>query len=330
VKDFTLAAIQDAPIYWDRAASTERACQLIHDGAATGASIVAFGEGWLPGYPFFCHSLPAPRALEAHERYFENVVTIPGPETDALSATAKKAGVDVAIGVAELDAETRGTVYCSLVFIAADGTILGRHRKLKPTYRERLVWADGTGDGLRTYDRPYGRLSGLNCWEHQMLLPSYALIAQGTQIHVATWPGWDPELSAEPAGIDESMFPRMTLLSRSFASQAAAYVVAAGGLWRPEDVPRRYRSLISRPRTGDSTIISPAGAIIAGPLHNQPGILTARGTHAEIARAKAQCDAAGHYSRPDVFRFELRDELESVDASPERVEPSESPHRETA
>jgi predicted amidohydrolase len=259
-----------------------------------------------PGYPFFAHSLPGKRAEEAALRYLENAIRIPGPETEALSRAAREAGIDVAMGVGEIDPETEGSVYCSLVFISAEGELLGRHRKLKPTYRERLVWADGSPDGLVVHHRGYGRLSGLNCWEHQMLLPGYALIAQGTQVHVATWPGWDPEASAETVEIDDSMFPRMTLLSRAFASQAAAYVIAAGGLWRPQDVPRRYRTLITRPRTGDSTIISPTGVVLAGPLHDEAGILTAVGTAEAIAKAKQQCDVAGHYARPDVFDFRVR------------------------
>jgi predicted amidohydrolase len=304
--EFVLAAVQHAPVYWDSGATTELACRLISEAGESGANVVAFGEGWLPGYPFFAHSLPSKRAEEAALRYIENAIRIPGPETEALALAAKEAGVDVVIGAGEVDPVTDGSVYCSLVFISAEGELLGRHRKLKATYRERLVWADGGADGLRVYERKYARLSGLNCWEHQMLLPAYALIAQGTQVHVATWPGWDPEGQAEPAGVDDSMLPRMRLLSRAFASQAAAYVISTGGLWRPEDVPSRFRSLIKRPRTGDSTIISPSGAVLAGPLHDAAGILTAVGSKRAIVKAKQQCDIGGHYARPDVFDFRVR------------------------
>ena len=145
------------------------------------------------------------------------------------------------IGVAELDERTRGTVYCTLLFIGRDGSILGRHRKLKPTFAERTAWGEGDASSLRVYERPYGRLSGLNCWEHQMVLPDYALIAQGTQIHVATWPGSERE--APPAPI--STWPRQLLLSRAFAAQAACYVICVAGLLRRSDVPERFQELVT-------------------------------------------------------------------------------------
>ena len=178
--------------------------------------------------------------------------------------------------------------YCTLLFISHEGEILGRHRKLRPTDEERTAWAPGDGSGLRVYERPYARISGLNCWEHNMLLPGYTLIAQGTQVHVAAWPGTSTS--------------RHLVLSQAFASQAGAYVIDVGGLQAPEDLPEAYRDH-PRPMGGHSHIIEPGGEVIAaGPAEGET-ILIAEASTEKIFSAKADCDPGGHYSRPDVFRL---------------------------
>jgi predicted amidohydrolase len=187
--EFTLAAIQAAPVYLNLKASTEKACQLIKETGEKGADLAAFSETWLPGYPFFYpYPINTPQWNQAVSAYISNGVEIPSQTTDLLCKAAKKANVDVVIGIVELDTKTRGTVYCTLLFIGREGKILGRHRKLKPTLAERMIWGEGDGVGLVVYDRQYGRVSGLSCGEHSMLLPAYSLMAQGTQIHIAAWP----------------------------------------------------------------------------------------------------------------------------------------------
>jgi predicted amidohydrolase len=218
---------------------------------------------------------------------------VPGPETELLCTAASEAGVDVVIGVAERDSHTQGTVYCTLLFISSDGEIIGKHRKLKPTYGERFAWGEGDGSGLRAWPRPYARISGLNCWEHNMVLPGYALIADGTQVHVAAFPGYEST--------------RQLVLCRAFASQAAAYVVLAGGMIDPadvEDVELREAIAMLPPMTGDSYIIDPMGEVIAGPAAGET-LLLAEVSHARIREAKALCDTAGHYSRPDVLQLRI-------------------------
>ena len=138
------------------------------------------------------------------------------------------------IGIVERDQRTKTTVYCTLLFIGREGVIVGRHRKLKPTHAERTIWGEGDAVGLKAHERLYGRISGLNCWEHNMVLPGYALMAQGTQIHVAAWPGREAS-SAPPPPV--SAWSRQLLLSRAFASQAGCYVIAAGGLRVREPLP---------------------------------------------------------------------------------------------
>lgn len=299
--EFTLAAVQAAPVLFDREASTEKACRLIAEAGRAGASLAAFGECWLPGYPVFVwESNPSVLWWKAAAEYLANAVEIPSPTTDRLCQAARRAGIDVVIGVLELDPITRGTAYCTLLFIGREGVIVGRHRKLKPTGMERAVWGEGDASGLMVHERPYGRISGLNCWEHNILLPGYALMAQGTQIHVAAWPGM--EINPAPQSPD-SMWARQLLLSRAFASQAGAYVILSAGLLRSEDIPERYHELIgSWALTGDSCIIDPRGEVIAGPAEGET-ILTARVTLEAVYAAKVACDVGGHYSRPDVFQL---------------------------
>jgi predicted amidohydrolase len=297
---FRLAAIQAAPVYFDREASTEKACRLIEQAGAEGVTIAAFGETWLPGYPFYLWTSKFDEDLwHASAEYLENAVEIPSSTTDRLCASAKAACIDIVIGVVERDAETKGTAYCTLLFISREGEILGRHRKLKPTHRERTLWGEGDGSSLNIYERPYGRISGLACWEHNMMLPGYVLASQGTQIHVAAWPGAEGDAPPAP----KAVWSRQLLLSRAFASQAGAYVILAAGLIVPEDLPEPYRGW-AYPNSGDSCIIDPRGEVIAGPVEGET-ILIVEGSIEHVRAAKAACDVAGHYSRPDIFQLRV-------------------------
>jgi predicted amidohydrolase len=297
--EFILAAVQAAPVYFDKEASTEKACQLIRDAGQKGADLVAFSETWLPGYPFFHTSSLRNQGCVT---YLANAVEIPSPTTDRLCSVAHEAGVDVVIGVAELDSRTRGTTYCTLLFIGREGQILGRHRKLKPSFGERTVWGEGDGVGLKVYERPYGRVSGLNCWEHRMLLPGYALMANGTQIHVAAWPfasSLDPENG------------KGLLLSRAYAAQGGCYVIATCALLGPDDVQEAYRDLarkkISEWGIGDSQggcqVIDPRGNVIAQAPVGEETVMTVSVSLEAVLQSKAFIDVGGHYSRPDVLQL---------------------------
>ena len=299
VPEFTLAAVQAAPVYFDREASTEKACQLIADAGQKGADLLAFGETWLPGYPFFHTSELRDQGCVT---YLANAVEIPSPTTDRLCSAAQEAGIDVVIGVAELDSKTRGTTYCTLLFISHEGQILGRHRKLKPSFGERAVWGEGDGVGLTVYERPYGHISGLNCWEHRMVLPGYALMAQGTQIHIAAWPF---NTSLDP------IHGKGLLLSRAFAAQGACYVVTPCALLRPDDVQETYRDLaretISKwgieDTQGGCQIINPRGDVIAQAPVGEETVLTTSVSLEAVLQSKAYIDVGGHYSRPDVLQL---------------------------
>lgn len=294
METFTIAAVQAAPVLLDTKASTEKACGLIAEAGRAGVALAAFGETWLPGYPRWVNApIDVQTKRRLGGRYVDAAITVPGPETDALCAAARDAGIDVVIGVAERDARTHGTVYCTLVFISSDGEIIGTHRKLKPTYGERFAWGEGDGSGLVAHQRPYARISGLNCWEHNMVLPGYALIADGTQVHVAAFPGYEST--------------RQKVLGQAFASQAGAYVVIAGGMIDPADVTDdELREAIGAlpPMTGDSYVIDPTGTVAAGPAVGET-LLIAEVSLDRVREAKALCDTAGHYSRPDVLQLHV-------------------------
>lgn len=306
---FTMAAIQAAPVLFDKAASTEKACRLIAEAAAKGADIAAFGECWLPGYPFWVDGPVIDLTWEASAVFLENAIDLPGRETELLCEAAARANIDVVIGVAERDPHTQGTAYATALTIGREGRILNRHRKLKPTHAERIIWGDGDGAGLNVIERDFGRISALNCWEHQMMLPGYVLAAQGTQVHAALWPGWEKE--PRPG---EYCWARQHLLSRAFASQAGAYVICAAGVRLEKHIPERWRPLGVWEHPGKSAIIDPRGEIIAEAGEGEE-ILVAKGSLDIVRAAKAACDIAGHYSRPDVFDFRV-----NMTPSPARVQ----------
>lgn len=297
--EFKLGAIQASPVYFNLDASVEKACRLIKEAGSKGVTVAAFGECWLPGYPFYLNYKFNPfsdfaEGLRASA--VRNAAEIPGPATDALCAAAKEANIDVVIGVVERDKTTQGTMYCTLLFISCDGSILGRHRKLKPTDRERTYWGEGDGSSLVVYERPYGRLSGLNCWEHNMMLPGYTLASQGVSVHVAAFPGSDNS--------------RHYFLSQSFASQACCYVIDTGAIATPDDIPDELVDLKQlmieegHPMAGNCNIFSPLGRPISDSVDGE-AIVTATGSSELIMGEKTWCDIGGHYSRPDIFQLHV-------------------------
>jgi nitrilase len=296
---FKIAAIQASSVFLDLDASVEKACRLMREAADGGATLAVFPEAFLPGYPLWVWSIPPGQTHALRKLYSElhrNSISIPGPETKRLGEAAAECGLTVAIGVNERNAEASdSTLYNTLLYIGANGEVLGKHRKMIPTAGERLVWGQSAEAGLDVLDLPFGRLSGLLCWENYMPLARYALLAGGEQIHVApTWDHGEPWISS----------------MRHLAKEGRCFVVGACQAFRKNDIPdsfefkREYlgevEDWINR---GLSVIVDPDGKIVAGPLDGQEGILYADVEPSQLVGPRWQLDVAGHYSRPDLFEL---------------------------
>ncbi len=296
---FKVAVVQMTPVFLNRAATVEKVCQRIAEAGRAGAQLVVFSEGLIPTYPDWVWAVPAGETRLLGEMYAElvaNAVSIPDATTDRLCEAAKEAGVYVVVGMSERNAEaSQGSLYNTLLYIDADGRMMGKHRKLVPTGGERLVWAQGDGSTLDVYETPFAQLGGLICWENYMPVARYAMYAQGVQLYVAaTWDRGEPWLS--------------TL--RHIAKEGRVFVLGGGIAIRKDDIPDHYEfkqkfygGVGEWVNTGDSAIVNPDGEFIAGPLREQEGILYADIDARQLAAPRWMLDVAGHYARPDVFEL---------------------------
>lgn len=276
---------------------------LTEQAASQGARLVVFPETWLPGYPAWldvCRDVGlwdhAPtKAVFA--RYRAESIDVAGVEGEALSAIARECGVTLVIGVSERVSAGPGygTLYNSLLTYGPDGTLLNHHRKLMPTYTERLVWGHGDTRGLRAVVTPLGRVGGLVCWEHWMPLSRQALHDSGEDVHIAVWP---------------SVQERHQIASRHYAFEGRCFVLAAGGLMRASALPAEFERDQTRAGhddtwvlSGGSAIIGPAGEYLAGPIFEAPAMLRASLDPARLDAERMTLDVAGHYARRDAFTF---------------------------
>ncbi len=296
---FKVAAVQATPVYLDREATIDKACDLIATAGNEGARLIVFPEAFIPAYPDWVWTIPSGEEAVLNELYSEllsNSVIIPSDATDRLCQAAKRANAYVVMGMSERNVEASGaSLYNSVLYIDAQGEILGKHRKLVPTGGERLVWAQGDGSTLQVYDTPLGKLGGLICWENYMPLARYTMYAWGTQIYVAaTWDRGQPWLS--------------TL--RHIAKEGRVYVIGCCIAMRKDDIPDRYdmkqkfyTEIDELINIGDSAIVNPEGQFIAGPVRKQEEILYADIDPRMVQGPKWMLDVAGHYARPDVFQL---------------------------
>ena len=296
---FKVAAVQATPVFLDREATIGKACELIATAGREEARLIVFPEAFIPCYPEWVWGIPSGEQGLLNELYSElltNAVTIPSNATDRLCEAAKLANAYVAMGMSERNVEASGaSLYNTMLYIDAQGEILGKHRKLVPTGGERLVWAQGDGSTLQVYDTPLGKLGGLICWENYMPLARYTMYAWGTQIYVAaTWDSGQPWLST----------------IRHIAKEGRVYVIGCCIAMRKDDIPDRYSmkqkyyaEMDEWINVGDSAIVNPEGHFIAGPVRKQEEILYAEIDPRMVQGPKWMLDVAGHYARPDVFEL---------------------------
>jgi aliphatic nitrilase len=291
---YVAAAVQAAPVFLDREATVEKACELIGDAGKAGARLVVFPETWIPMYPFW-HTTPNVFSGKHFARLYRNAVEVPSAATERLGAAAREAGTYVVMGINERDISARGTLYNTMLWFAPSGEIMHKHRKLMPTFTERTIWGMGDGSDLDVLDTPLGRLGGLICWEHQMTLAKYALYAQGEQLHCAQWPAYTGQ--NEHIGFG----------TRQYAFEGACFVVSSCGIVPKGKMPKDIQE---EPFTanGGTAIIGPDGSYLAGPVYDTEEILYAEIDLERAITEKHSRDVAGHYARPDVLQLVMNTE----------------------
>ncbi len=296
---FKAAAVQAAPVFLNKEATIEKTCKLIQEAAGKGADLIAFPETFIPTYPYWPKEIRgrAP-GYRAFVKLFKNSVEIPSPDTDILCEAARKASAYVVVGLNERDAMYQGTLYNTCLFIDKSGKILGKHRKLVPTYGERCVWGMGDGSDLNVFDTDLGRLGSLICGEHFMTLSRFSLFAKGEQIHIAAWPG------------RESVISTIDTMCKSYALEGQTFVVVSSGFITPDMIPDDFelKADTDWASRGGSGIIDPRGIYLAGPLYDQEGIVYADIDMEKIIWAKAMVDVVGHYARFDVANINFNPE----------------------
>ncbi|SBW12766.1 Bifunctional nitrilase/nitrile hydratase NIT4 [uncultured Alphaproteobacteria bacterium] len=296
----TAAVVQDASVPFDAEAAAARAAARIAEAADRGARLVAFPEAFVGGYPKGANfeiavGMRTPAGRDAFRRCFDGAIAVPGPVTERLGRAARAARAHVVIGVIEKDG---GTLYCTALFFGADGSLLGRHRKLMPTAAERLMWGMGDGSTLPVFDTPAGRLGAVICWENYMPMLRMAMYAKGVTVYCA------------PTADDrETWLPTM----RHIALEGRCFVLSACQAIRRSAFPEGYVAVDDDGggdndrwlMRGGSAIVGPLGEVLAGPVWEESAILTAELDFDDLARARFDFDVAGHYARPDVFTLSV-------------------------
>jgi aliphatic nitrilase len=298
---FKAAAVQAAPVFLDTEATIDKAISLIEEAAGNGAKIVAFPEVFVPGYPYWNWITDPVSGGLWFEKLVRASVQLDGPELLRLRNAAKKNAIHVVIGINERSRVSLGTIYNTMAFIASDGRLLGRHRKLVPTWAEKLSWAPGDGAGLRVYETDIGPLGGLACGENTNTLARFTLLAQGELIHIASY----ISLPVAPPDYDMAEAIKLRAMAHSFEGKVFTIVscstISEEIVAQMELVTPDARQLLKRSSSAFSGIIGPDGRVIGEALIDREGIAYAEIDLGRCIQLKQMHDIVGHYNRFDIF-----------------------------
>lgn len=299
MNSFKVAVVQAGSMVMDKDKGVLKAVHLIKEAGNEGAKMIVFPEAFIPAYPrgMSFGAVVGSRSDQGRkdfQQYWQNSISVPGKETAQIGKAAKQANAYIIIGVIEKCEKGRGTLYCTVLFFSPDGELIGKHRKLKPTGAERLIWGEGDGSTLPVFDTPYGKIGALICWENYMPLARAAMYDKGVQIYIA------PTADARDTWF--ATMQHIAVEGRCFVLSCNQYCTKD---MYPEQITSRkeFEKLPNELTRGGSCIVDPLGNFLVEPFFGKEDILYAKVDLARIAEAQYDFDVAGHYARPDVFQL---------------------------
>lgn len=297
---FKAAAVQASPVFLNAEATTDKACSIIAEAAGNGASLVTFPEVFISAYPYWNWIMTPVQGSKWYEKLYVNSVNVPGPETDKLCEAAKANNCHVVIGVNERG-QSFGELYNTNLIIDNQGNIIGKHRKLVPTWAEKLTWTGGDGSSLKVYNTEIGPIGTLACGENTNTLARFALLAQGELIHIANY------ISLPVAPPDYNMAEAIKIRAAAHSFEGKVFTIVSCSTiskeiidMMREDVPNA-EELLTRKDSAFTGFIGPNGAVIGQPLIDEEGIVYADIDLAKCIQPKQMHDILGHYNRFDIF-----------------------------
>lgn len=301
-----VAVVQASPVHFDRMETIEKVRRIVDEASLHNPGLIVFPESFIPAYPRGLSfgtvvGSRSEKGKDTWDIYYANAVEVPGEETLILEELSRTSGAYISIGITEKSGKS---LYCTQLFFSPEKGLLGKHRKIKPTAAERIIWAEGDATTLTTFRTPFGIVGTLICWENFMPLARMAMYSKGVNIYIA--PTADTRDTWQTA-------------IRHIANEGKCFVISCNQFSRYEDYPEAIREAEGFPKhkgvisEGRSAVISPSGDYIAGPVTGKEEILYADIDLTLVGRGAFELDVSGHYNRPDIFRLMVNDLPETID-----------------